>query len=448
MHWLLRLPYAALGATAELAATLTPDSHGKLARTLRARRGIAARFRAFTAQRDPARPLVWFHAPSVGESLQALPVLERVRASAASPQAAVTWFSPSAEAFALRFDADFRDYLPFDTVRGARAALDALRPTALVFSKLDVWPVLTREAAARGVRVGLISGTVREGSGRLSAVARAVLRDAYARLDLVGAIGDADAERLQSLGVPARAIRVTGDTRYDQAWEHAQRLDRSRSAFAALASTRPTLVAGSTWPPDEAVLTTAWDALRAAVPDARLMIAPHEPTATHLEPLRAWAAQRGLRTAALGGAGIAEADVILVDTVGVLGDLYAFGDVAFVGGGFHAPGLHSVLEPAAHGRAVLFGPGGAVNPDASGLEAAQGAGMVRDAAGLSSLLRRWLGNARECRAAGDAAAGVVRSGVGAADRAAGLVGELLAGRAVQSESGPPRGLIENPVANG
>ena len=437
MHWLLRLPYAALGATAEMAAVLTPDSHGKLARTLRARRGIAARFRAFTAQRDPSRPLVWFHAPSVGESLQALPVLERVRASAASPQAAVTWFSPSAEAFARRFDAEFRDYLPFDTVRGARAALDALRPTALVFSKLDIWPVLTREAAGRGVRLGLISGTVRAGSGRLSPLARAILRDAYARLDLVGAIGDTDAERLQSLGVPARAIRVTGDTRYDQAWERAQRLDRSRPVFDGLASTRPTLVAGSTWSSDEAVLTTAWDEVRAAVPGARLVIAPHESTAAHLEPLRAWAAQRGLRSAALGGASVSDADVILVETVGVLGDLYAFGDVAFVGGGFHAPGLHSVLEPAAHGRPVLYGPGGAANPDARRLEAAQGAGLVRDAESLSSLLRRWLGNARECRAAADAAAGVVRSGVGAADRAAALVGELLAGRGWPPESGAP-----------
>ena len=435
MHWLLRLPYAALGATAEMAAALAPDTHGKLARTLRARRGIAARFRAFTLQRDPARPLVWFHAPSVGESLQALPVLERVRASSAPPQAAVTWFSPSAESFAHRFDAEFRDYLPFDTEQGARAALDALRPTALVFSKLDVWPVLTREAARRGVRLGLISGTVRAGSGRLSPLSRALVRDAYARLDLVGAIGDEDAERLKSLGVTARAIRVTGDTRYDQAWERAQRLDRARPMFTALGSSRPTLVAGSTWPSDEAILIAGWDALRAAVPSARLVVAPHEPTPAHLEPIRRWAAQKELRTAALGGAGVAEADLILVETVGALGDVYAFGDVAFVGGGFHAAGLHSVLEPAAHGKPVVFGPGGADNPDAIRLGTAQTAGLVRDSADLATVLQRWLSNARECRAAGEAAVGVVRSGLGAADRAAALVNELLTGPGGPAPSG-------------
>src|SRR6185295_1395965 len=120
---------------------------------LRERRGLAARYRTFSRQRDN-RPLIWFHAPSVGESLQALPVMQRIRAREFDGQIAFTWFSPSTVAFAERFPADFRDYLGFDTRAAAAYELDALRPSALVYSKLDVWPVLTERAGIRGVALG------------------------------------------------------------------------------------------------------------------------------------------------------------------------------------------------------------------------------------------------------------------------------------------------------
>jgi 3-deoxy-D-manno-octulosonic-acid transferase len=129
--------------------------------------------------------------------------------------------------FARSLDVDFRDYLPFDTPGDARTALDALAPTALVFSKLDVWPVITRAARARGVKLGLISATVSRGSSRRSRAATNLLRDAYASLDAVGAVDDADADRLVQLGVRPRVISITGDTRYDQVWLRAQRVDRA-----------------------------------------------------------------------------------------------------------------------------------------------------------------------------------------------------------------------------
>jgi hypothetical protein len=170
--------YAAAVGVARLAAAVAPSRHGKVWRSLGARRGIRERYTAWGAvHRDQARPLLWMHAPSVGEGLQARPVLERLGAAHADVQVAYTHFSPSAEHFARSLGADFADYLPFDSPGDARAALDALRPTALVYSKLDVWPVLTREAVRRGVPVGLISATLAAGSGRRSRLAALVLGD-------------------------------------------------------------------------------------------------------------------------------------------------------------------------------------------------------------------------------------------------------------------------------
>ena len=175
-----------------------------------------ARFAAFP--RDRSRPLLWMHAPSVGEGLQARPILELARQRRPTTQLAYTWFSPSARSFTHALDVDFRDVLPFDAKADMRTALECLSPTALVFSKLDVWPTLAREASRRGTRLGLVSATLAPFSSRRSGLASALLRDAYARLDCVGAVSTEDADRLIALGVPSRRVSVTGDARYDQVW--------------------------------------------------------------------------------------------------------------------------------------------------------------------------------------------------------------------------------------
>jgi 3-deoxy-D-manno-octulosonic-acid transferase len=365
------------------------------------------------------------HAPSVGEGLQARPVLELARVRRPELQLAYTHFSPSAAAFARGLDVDFHDYLPFDTPGDARVALDALAPTALVFSKLDVWPVITREARARGVRLGLISATLARGSSRRSRTAGAVLRDAYAALEAVGAIDDSDADRLVQLGVRPQAISVTGDTRYDQVWLRAQRVDRESPMLQRLKRSRVTLVAGSTWPADEAALLPAVESLRAAGIDLRLVIAPHEPTPPHIATVVDLARASKLSLARLDDPAPGDADVVLVDRVGVLGDIYSIADLAFVGGGFHAAGLHSVLEPASYGAPVLFGPRHDNSRDATLLEQRGGGVAVSGATDLARRLRGWVSDAAARREAGNYARALVRSGVGAAERSFELVERLL-----------------------
>jgi 3-deoxy-D-manno-octulosonic-acid transferase len=425
MHAALRVGYEGVARLADALAAVAPASGNKLVATFAARRGVRDRYAAFA--RDPSRPLLWMHAPSVGEGLQARPILELMRARRPDAQLAYSYFSPSARVFAASLDVDFQDVLPFDTSKGMRATLDALSPTALVFSKLDVWPTLAREASRRGTRLGLLSATLAAGSSRRSGLASALLHDAYGRLDRVGAISAEDADRLVSLGVPARRVSVTGDTRYDQVWSRAARVDRGSALLAPLRSARPTLVAGSTWPSDEAVLLPAWaEAVAAGDRDARLIIAPHEPTAAHLQPIEQWASGAGLRVARLGTLGASEADVIVVDRVGVLGDLYAQADIAYVGGAFHAAGLHSVLEPAAFGVGVLFGPQYAGSRDARLLVDAEGAMAVSDVAAIRGALERWVADADAWRAVGVRARAVVHAGLGAAERSYQLVEELMA----------------------
>lgn len=372
-----------------------------------------------------SRELLWMHAPSVGEGLQARPVLLTARERRPDLQLAYSFFSPSAARFASGLPVDFADYLPFDTPGDVRVALDSLQPTALVFSKLDVWPMLTREASRRDVALGLVSATLAATSSRRSGWATGILRKAYASLDSVGAVDAADADRLVELGVRPGVIRVTGDTRFDQVWERARNTDLEGELLAPLASGRPTLVAGSTWPADEAVLLPAWKELASRVSGARLIIAPHEPTLEHLAPVESWAEETGLRLARLGTAGASSADVVIVDRTGVLGDLYALADVAFVGGGFHSAGLHSVLEPAAFGAPVLFGSRHHASREAGLLIQSGGGRAVEDAAELEDAIRTWLMMPAYRTPAGVAARATVRAGLGAADRSWALVERLL-----------------------
>lgn len=426
MRFPVQLGYRALAQLARGAAVVAPNSESKFLRALAARRGIRNRYRDWGAkERDRSRPLLWMHAPSVGEGLQARPVLELARLRRPELQLAYTHFSPSALAFARALDVDFRDYLPFDTPGDARVALEALKPTALVFSKLDVWPVITREAKARGVRLGLVSATLSRGSSRRSRTASALLRDAYAALEVVGAIDAADADRLVQLGVRPQSIIVTGDTRYDQVWFRAQRADRASPMLERLRSGRPTLVAGSTWPADESVVIPAFDAVRKAGVPARLIIAPHEPTLDHITRIVDAVRRLQLSFARLDEPNAGEADVVIIDRVGVLGDLYALADIAYVGGGFHAAGLHSVLEPAAFGTPVLFGPRNESSRDAALLAQRGGGAVVTTDVELARRVRLWATDASARREAGDYARALVRSGIGAAERSFELIDRLL-----------------------
>jgi 3-deoxy-D-manno-octulosonic-acid transferase len=420
---------AALRLAAPVEALAAPFSD-KLRRGAAGRRAALDAMRAWAAtSRDRQRPLVWLHAPSVGEALMAQAILSAVKETEPAVQAAFTFFSPSAERAAARVGADWAGYLPWDTVANARAALDALRPSVVAFVRTEIWPSLVRVAAERDIATVLVNGVLARGSSRTGRGARLLLAPAYARLDAVGAVSDDDAAAFALLDVLPERIRVTGDARFDQVWQRVSALDADRPLLRPLREAAgPWLVAGSTWPADEARLVGALTA--GASRGWRLLVAPHEPTAAHLAAL-----ERRLDAAGLSHARLhteqeprpVRTDVVVVDRVGVLADLYAAADAAYVGGGFGRDGLHSVVEPAALGVPVVYGPHHGNAREAGRLAAAGGGFVVDGAASLGRVLAALtVDDAR--RAAGAAARAFVRSRLGGAAASARLLLDATARR--------------------
>lgn len=397
---------------------------------LRGRADLQTRLTRWAESGRGSGPLAWFHAPSVGEGLQLRPVIESVREQRPDLKVFYTYFSPSAEDLAQALPVDHADYLPIDTTAEVTAALEVIRPSVIVFGKTEVWPTLTRVARDRDVALGLVSATVAPNSSRLRPLARALLRDAYGRLDAVGAISEDDAARLVELGVSESRIQVTGDARFDQALARARRVERGQPPVSLVAGHGPTIVAGSTWPEDERRLLPALSSLRRRHPELRVILAPHEPTPDHVANLEHGLALAGFaeaRLSRLEGGSVRKWQAVVVDRVGVLADLYAAGDMAYVGGGFGRRGLHSVLEPAAVGIPVSFGPRHANAREAAALIEQGGAIVATDAEALEGTLDRWLRDPGLRGRAGAAARNYVEENQGADRRNAELVLSLLNG---------------------
>ncbi len=358
----MRLLYQLAVAVLRLSSPLLGLGRSKLARGIAGRRHAHEKLATWgRTLRDPGRPVVWMHAPSVGEGLQARAVKDAFLELRSDLQVIFTHFSPSAESLADGFGADVTAYLPWDLRGPVSRALDGVRPDLLVFTKTEVWPVLVAEAVRRDVPVTMVGATVPEGAGRARLPARVLMRRTWRSLELACAISDADAERLVQVGVPADRVRVTGDPGIDSAAARFESASADAPYLAPFRSDpRPTVVAGSTWPSDEDVLLPALAAARPEIPGLRVVIAPHEPTEGHVAALSERLAGDGWSVATLSrveAAGdVTGRDAVVVDRVGVLAHLYGIATVSFVGGGFHDDGLHSVLEPAAASIPVAFGP--------------------------------------------------------------------------------------------
>ena len=308
--------------------------------------------------------------------------------------------------------------------------LQMLQPDLLVFAKLDVWPELSTRAAGSGADVALIAATVSPGSSRLRWVARRLLEPGYRAITVAAAIAPEDAFRLERLGVAPERIQILGDPRFDSVVSRVKAVGPD-DPLLRLGGGAPTLVAGSTWPEDESVLLRAFAAVFRQRPEAKLIVVPHEPTAAHLARIERNTRAAGLPSPVRLGSATERDSIVLGDRVGVLAALYGAGTMAYVGGGFGRAGLHSVLEPAAWGLPVVFGPHWRNSRDAGLLlQAGAARALAHERPGpaaraLEDQWQDWIRDEAARETQGARALQVVNSGVGASEQTADLLARLI-----------------------
>jgi 3-deoxy-D-manno-octulosonic-acid transferase len=291
---------------------------------------------------------VWIHASS-GEFEYAKPLIRELKERDPRRPVVVTYFSPSfAKAIEKFPGVDFSLPLPLDLPGPTRDFLLRLKPKCGLIARTDLWPELLHQARSLSVPMILFSVTKTKAPNSLIAV---FYKWIFGYLDAVFTVSEADAKILKSI-LPKLSIQAIGDTRFDQV------LTRLNSPKPLRDSLQPshekTFVAGSTWPEDEKVLLEALTPLLQA-DQMQLVIAPHEPTPSHVESLIEQFKKKNIAVALYSKADSFKSGVLIVDQIGILAELYRWGAFAFVGGSFKAS-VHSVMEPLAAGCLTFVGP--------------------------------------------------------------------------------------------
>ena len=395
------------------------------------REGLAGRrsvFDSIKGQLSSARKLnqtAWFHFTSVGEFEQAKPLIEALKDEV---RIVLTYFSPSVHPNVARYPHhDAAIYLPLDTSRNAEHLFQIIEPSLIVFSKFDIWPNLVWHAAEHSVPVALIAGTLHPKSRRLASFARPFFKDVHRHISVHCVISENDAQRFRLICPPSAQIEVTGDTRFDRVYQRAVTANGDGEFFPGqLTLQRPILIAGSTYLEDEEVVLEAYHHLRenaSHTPDynnlPHLILVPHEPTAERIDEIQAQLDHLGLSRVCFSelqeGVDLSQIDAIVIDTVGLLAQLYQLGDVAFVGGSFHGS-VHNVMEPAAMAKPILFGPTIHNAYEAGILKARGAAQLVNNAQEMAEVLTLLLSDATKRTQMGHIGKQVIEENLGASER--------------------------------
>ncbi len=366
---------------------------------------------------DKKRVLV--HASSVGEYLQARPLILALKENFPGIAVILSFLSASLEGQLPRNPAaDMETYLTFDTPDAVRRFLDLVKPDLIVFSTYDVWPNFLWQASDRRIPKALVNASLAKSSGRFRPGVRWFFGSIYSQLERIGAISENDAERYRLLGIPAGKIEVTGNCRFDQTIERARNVSEDDPLLAHLPKGGPVIIAGSTWPDDEAELLPAFFKLASGFPDLNIIIAPHEPEEHRLSDMEKRLAADGIacrRLSVPGEAGRDDARAILVDGVGYLFKLYKVGSIAFIGGSF-GRAVHNVMEPAAFGLPVFFGPRHENSQEALLMKERGGAFAVSGREELEKRMHALISDERARSLAGEKARGTVEDNLGATGR--------------------------------
>ncbi len=387
-----------------------------------------ARFGNLAARRGDG-PCIWIHGVSVGEVLAARTLVEELRARYPEWEIVVSTTTLTGHEVALKTYPGVRIiYFPVDLSFAVRRVLKRIRPSAIILVEQEMWPNLLLLADAVGIPVAIVNGRITERAMRRYRIVRNVM-ERFARNVAFCCSQPEYAARFRSLGVPADRVAITGNMKYDTVVVPDDIVATRREARAVLGVAEGDwlVLAGSTHATEEEMVLRAWQKLRRELPRARLLLAPRHPERCAEVARTVEAAGHAvLRRSALGAAPPGEG-VLLLDTIGELRRMYAAADAVFVGGSLIPHGGQNVMEPAALGLPVVFGPSMENFQEVTNLLLAdRGAIQVRDEPGLAEALARLAREPADAREMALRGREVVRQQRGATARNVEIIGRLLA----------------------
>ena len=394
-----------------LIVRLISPFHEKAACFTKGRNGLIRRIKEQVSNENP---IVWFHCASLGEFEQGYPIMEGYRRIHPEHKIILTFFSPSGyEVKKGDGVADWIFYLPLDTRRNARRFLDAVKPAKAIFVKYEFWHNYLITLRKRNIPTYIISATFHPSQPFFKwygAFFRKMLRSFTLLF-----VQDQDSVTLLEQ-IEVTHVAMAGDTRFDRVLAQAQLpcLQPVIEAFCTLNHTTNTqriIVAGSTWPRDESLLEHLLDAYN----EVKLILVPHEVDNVRiLSVMDQFARFHPVRYSQLSNIESIPIDskVMVVDTIGLLFQLYRFGSITYVGGGFE-DGIHNIIEAAVYGVPVVFGPRYQKFVEAVDLVGLGGGFSVKTPKALAALVGKWLTLPQTCAEAGQVCARYVQGQIGA-----------------------------------
>jgi 3-deoxy-D-manno-octulosonic-acid transferase len=375
---------------------------------------------------------VWIHAVSVGEVLTARALIGDVRRLYPRLRLFLSTTTIAGQQVARAsvpgVDAVF--YFPIEHPIVVRRLLGIVRPRLFVMMETEIWPNLLRECRRTGVKTVLVNGRISARSFPRYRLVRAFFRGVLRDIDHCCVQSAETRDRLLQLGADPARITVTGSLKFDSLPPSSGRQGRGADRvlrFFDVGPDRPVIIAGSTLRGEEAAVLRVFDRLRDVANHALLIIAPRHPERfAEVERLALEAGFDTVRRTDLPIDNGPRAEVVVLDTIGELAQLYQVATIVFVGGSLVPAGGHNILEPAIFGKPILFGPHMDNFTEIADAFLQSGAGIqVGSEAELEAVLRRLLAQPDERRRLGDAARGVVEANRGAKDKSLQVIADLL-----------------------
>jgi 3-deoxy-D-manno-octulosonic-acid transferase len=298
----------------------------------------------------PSDKTIWFHAASLGEYEQGLPVIEKIKEKFPSHKIVVTFFSPSGyEVRKNNTVADVTVYLPLDTKKNAKEFLTLVNPELVFFIKYEYWLNYLSELKELKTPTYMISGIFRENQMFFKWYG-GFYRKALDTFTYFFVQNENSKKLLRQLG--KANVAVSGDTRFDRVAAILEK-DNSLDFISEFKNNTLTIVVGSSWPKDESLLV---DFINSNKYNVKFIIAPHNIKAEQIEHLKNSITTKTVLFSEREEKNLADYDVFIIDTIGILTKIYSYADIAYVGGGFGNPGVHNLLEPATYGVPIVIGP--------------------------------------------------------------------------------------------